>query len=110
MCVTCETQVTTTHQNGICHTFTLVNMHIEISLLRRGQDMIIIMSSYSVQRFCLLSFHCCIYYKVLRCQICLHGAQIQQLFKQPGWRKAIGGHGHFSVKVTQICETKIILK
>lgn len=54
------------------------------------------------------TFNCCIYYKVLRCQLCWHGAQILLLFKQPGCRKAIGGHRNLGVNVNLICETRII--
>lgn len=50
------------------------------------------MSSHLAQRFCLLSLSCCVYYKVFRCQVFSHGTQIQQLFKHPVTRKAIGGH------------------
>lgn len=109
-----EKPVASTHLNVICHTFThthqtdtLLNIRMETSLLQLCEDAIM-MSSYSVQRFCLLPFNCCICYNVFRCQVCLHGMQMQQLFKHPGWRKAIGGHSNLSVNVDLISETRII--
>lgn len=44
---------------------------------------VIIMCFDEVRRLCMLSFNFFIYYEVFRCQVCLHGTQIQQLFNIP---------------------------